>query len=127
MTVPENASIRLQAESLSGPIRIPSSIASEIRGIHQFSGKLNTGENTVFLKTLSGPVSVVLSSVPMSPRSPDSSGIPDSSNRTSIHTQQKSTDFSPEADRMDSESIISGMLADGKITQVEADQLRAKL
>ncbi len=128
MTIPETASIRLQVKTLSGPVKIPASIASEIRGLHQFSGRLHSGDHSVYLKTLSGPVSVALASSSISQQPPDSSvstEIPDSPEPASPPPDPDGSEAKDISN--DSEAIIMRMLTDGKITQNEAEQLRAKL
>ncbi len=106
-TFPTDSDLALEIHSVSSPVKVAGGFQSEMRSQRRFSGKLGSGGNAVRIKTVSGPVTVVLSGEPAAPPAPPVPPV------------------APSAEAP--ESIVERMVKAGKISPEEAEALKAVL
>lgn len=125
VTVPGAASVQLKATSTSGPVKISSLFTPEIKSLNRYTGRLGSGKHSLALQTVSGPISVNTSDLSAA----TSSDVPPPAPPEPPAGPGADAGPGPAgAESPDSpESIIDRMVASGRITPREAEQLRKVL
>ncbi|HPQ38999.1 MAG TPA: DUF4097 family beta strand repeat-containing protein [bacterium] len=117
MTLPESADVNLTAKTMHGAVKISSAFKQTLRTSKKMCGTLKNGQFPTGIKTFSGPLTVVTSDM-----EPDSGTVQEPAASPLPLKKTESREPSDAPARM-----IERMLADGKITEAEADKLRRAL
>jgi len=109
---PGDSDISMEIRAVSSPVKVASGFQTDLKSQRRFSGKLGKGTHSVFIKSVSGPVTVVTSGdVP-----------PVSGTETVVQKKSQPLEVSQDEGTL---SLIDRMVKNGKITEEEAEKLRS--
>lgn len=126
LTVPDNADVNLTAKTMHGAVKISSAFQQSLRTPKKVCGTLQNGRFPITIKTFTGPLTVVTTETEDAPAAPPPKPVVTPPTQSPV--SHASDPAGKPAETPDpAAEMIERMLADGKISEAEADKLKRAL